>query len=52
MAEGDPIAYLNVWRGWEESGRSRQWAGANRVMHRNMLRAADIRSQVGEVGWG
>ncbi len=46
VAEGDLIAYLNVWRAWEQSGRSKKWAVAHRVMHRSMLRAADIREQV------
>lgn len=46
MGEGDLITYLNVWRGWEESGRSGQWAARNAVNHRTMLRAADIRSQL------
>lgn len=46
MAEGDLVTYLNVWRAWEASGRSKRWAVDNRVMHRTMLRAADIRSQV------
>lgn len=46
MAEGDLISYLNVWRAWEESGRSKKWAVAHRVMHRSLLHAADIRSQV------
>lgn len=51
VAEGDLISYLNVWRAWEESGRSKKWAIANHVMHRTMLRAADIRSQVC-IMWG
>lgn len=46
MAEGDLVSYLNVWRAWEESKRSKKWAVANHVMHRSLLRAADIRSQV------
>lgn len=46
MAEGDLISYLNVWRAWEEAGRSKQWAISRRVMHRNLLRAADIRAQL------
>ncbi|KAL4435416.1 hypothetical protein ABPG77_006178 [Micractinium sp. CCAP 211/92] len=46
VAEGDLIAYLNVWRAWEQSGRSKKWAVAHRVMHRSMLRAADIREQL------
>lgn len=50
MAEGDLVSYLNVWRAWEQSGRSKKWAVAHRVMHRSLLRAADIRAQVG--GWG
>jgi hypothetical protein len=47
VAEGDLVTYLNVWRAWEESGRNKRWAVDNRVMHRTMLRAADIRCQVG-----
>lgn len=46
VAEGDLVTYLNVWRGWEESGRSKKWAIENHVMHRSMLRAADIRNQL------
>ncbi|KAI7836590.1 hypothetical protein COHA_009551 [Chlorella ohadii] len=45
VAEGDLISYLNVWKAWEESGRSKKWAIANYVMHRSLLRAADIRNQ-------
>lgn len=30
----------------QESGRSKKWAIANYVMHRSLLRAADIRNQV------
>ena len=33
------MSYLNVWRAWEESGRSKKWAIANYVSHRSMLRA-------------
>lgn len=46
MAEGDLITYLNVWKAWEENGRSGKWAAANYVAHRSMLRAADIRNQL------
>ncbi|KAL4419831.1 hypothetical protein ABPG75_006929 [Micractinium tetrahymenae] len=46
VAEGDLISYLNVWKAWGESGRSKKWAVAHRVMHRSMLRAADIREQL------
>lgn len=46
VAEGDLLTYLNVWRGWEGSGRSKKWAIENFVSHRAMLRAADIRSQL------
>ncbi|KAI3425228.1 hypothetical protein D9Q98_008996 [Chlorella vulgaris] len=46
VAEGDLVSYLNVWRAWEESKRSKKWAVANHVMHRSLLRAADIRSQL------
>ena len=46
VAEGDLVSYLNVWRAWEEAGRSKQWAVRSRVMHRNLLRAADIRAQL------
>lgn len=51
VAEGDLVTYLNVWRGWEESGRSKKWAIENHVMHRSMLRAADIRNQVRRRVW-
>ena len=47
VAEGDLVSYLNVWRAWEAAGRSKKWAVAHRVMHRSLLRAADIRGQVG-----
>jgi ATP-dependent RNA helicase DDX35 len=39
VGEGDLITYLNVWKGWEGSGRSRKWAYANYVSHKSMLRA-------------
>lgn len=47
VAEGDVITYLNVWRGWEESKRSKKWAVENHVNHRTLLRVADIRRQLG-----
>eukprot|EP00887_Chlorella_sp_A99_P002951 scaffold24.g2951.t1 len=46
VAEGDLISFLNVWKAWDESGRSRRWAAANFVSHRSMLRAADVRGQL------
>lgn len=45
-SEGDLITYLNVWRGWVESKKSRQWSYSNFINHRSMLRAADIRDQL------
>lgn len=46
VGEGDLITFLNIWRGWEESGRSRKWSYKNFINHRTMLRAADIRNQL------
>ena len=46
VGEGDLITFLNIWRGWEEFGRSRKWCYKNFVNHRTMLRAADIRNQL------
>ena len=40
VAEGDLVAYLNVWRGWEESGCNKKWSYANHISHRGMLRRA------------
>lgn len=45
-AEGDLIAYLNVWRGWEEADRSKRWCAAHMLNYHNLLRAADIRRQL------
>jgi hypothetical protein len=42
VAEGDLLTYLNVWRAWEDSGRSRQWASSNYVAHRSLLRAGEF----------
>lgn len=46
VGEGDLITFLNIWRGWEESNRSRKWCYKNFINHRTMLRAADIRNQL------
>ena len=48
VAQGDLVTYLNVWRGWEESGgrNSKRWCYANCVNHRSMLRVADVRVQL------
>ena len=46
VGEGDLVSFLNVWKAWDESGRSKRWAAANHVSHRSMLRAADIRGQL------
>lgn len=46
VGEGDLITFLNIWRGWEESGCSRKWCYKNFINHRTMLRAADIRNQL------
>ncbi|KAK9828606.1 hypothetical protein WJX72_001006 [[Myrmecia] bisecta] len=46
VGEGDLISYLNVWKAWEDSGRSRKWSHTNFINHRTMLRAADIRNQL------
>lgn len=45
-AEGDLVTYLNVWKAWEDSGRSRKWAERNLLSQRVLLRAADIRGQL------
>jgi len=45
-AEGDLITYLNVWKAWCDAGRERRWAHRYCVNHRNLLRAADIRTQL------
>lgn len=46
VGEGDLITFLNIWKGWEDVGRSRTWCYKNFINHRTMLRAADIRSQL------
>ena len=46
VAEGDLLTYLNVWQGWEESGRNKKWSYDNYVSHRSMLRVADVRLQL------
>lgn len=46
VGEGDLITFLNIWKGWEDSGRSRKWCYKNFVNHHTMLRAADIRNQL------
>jgi len=46
VGEGDLITYLNVWKAWEDSGRSKAWAIKNLVSHRCLLRASDIRDQI------
>lgn len=45
-AEGDLVTYLNVWKAWNDSGRDRRWAHRYCLNHRNLLRAADIRTQL------
>lgn len=42
VAEGDMIAYLNVYRAWEENNRSAKWCSKNYVNHKSLLRANDI----------
>jgi hypothetical protein len=44
--EGDLVTYLNVWKAWNDSGRDRRWAHRYCLNHRNLLRAADIRTQL------
>lgn len=46
VGEGDLITFLNIWKGWEDGGRSRKWCYKNFINHRTMLRAADIRNQL------
>lgn len=46
VAEGDLITYLNIWKAWDEAGRSARWCGNNFIHHHNMLRAASIRNQL------
>jgi ATP-dependent RNA helicase DDX35 len=46
VGEGDLITYLNVWKAWEDSGRSKAWAIKNLVSYRCLLRALDIRDQI------
>ncbi|KAA6422608.1 MAG: putative ATP-dependent RNA helicase DHX35-like [Trebouxia sp. A1-2] len=46
VGEGDLITFLNIWKGWEDAGRSRTWCYKNFINHRTMLRAADIRNQL------
>lgn len=46
VAEGDLLTYLNVWQGWEESGRNKKWSYENFVSHRSMLRVADVKLQL------
>lgn len=46
VAEGDLITFLNVWKAWEEAGRSRKWSQQNMVNHRTLLRAGDIKAQL------
>lgn len=40
------MTYLNVWKAWCDSGRNRRWAHRYCLNHRNLLRAADIRTQL------
>jgi ATP-dependent RNA helicase DDX35 len=46
VGQGDLLTYLNVWQGWEESGRNKKWSYANFVSHRSMVRVADVRKQL------
>ncbi|KAG7669128.1 hypothetical protein Ndes2437B_g05251 [Nannochloris sp. 'desiccata'] len=46
VGQGDLLTYLNVWQGWEESGRNKKWSYTNFVSHRSMLRVADVRKQL------
>lgn len=40
------MTYLNLWKAWNDSGRDRRWAHRYCLNHRNLLRAADIRTQL------
>jgi ATP-dependent RNA helicase DDX35 len=46
VGQGDLLTYLNVWQGWEESGRNKKWSYTNFVSHRSMLRVSDVRNQL------
>jgi ATP-dependent RNA helicase DDX35 len=46
VGQGDLLTYLNIWQGWEESGRNKKWSYTNFVSHRSMLRVADVRNQL------
>ncbi|CAG9464413.1 unnamed protein product [Pedinophyceae sp. YPF-701] len=46
VAEGDLITHLNVWEGWNKSGRSAKWSHRNCINHKAMLRVSDIRAQL------
>ena len=48
------ITALNVWEGWLKAGpKAGQWAHANFLNHRALLRAQDIRTQLcRHLRWG
>ncbi|KAF5209341.1 DEAH-box ATP-dependent RNA helicase prp22 [Clavispora lusitaniae] len=46
---GDHLTLLNVFRGWEQSGRSRSWCAENFVQERAMWRAFEVRKQLAAI---
>jgi ATP-dependent RNA helicase DDX35 len=43
-AEGDLVTLLNVWRAWQENGRSSRWCASNCLNPHALTKAAEVRA--------
>lgn len=48
VAEGDLISYLNVYKDFVESGKTKEFCGRNWLIYKNLKRATEIRAQLAE----
>lgn len=46
VAEGDLITLLNVYNGFVQGGRTKEWCGQHYVVYRNLKRAYELRQQL------
>ncbi|XP_072999802.1 probable pre-mRNA-splicing factor ATP-dependent RNA helicase DEAH9 isoform X2 [Typha latifolia] len=48
-AEGDHVTYLNVYKGFLQSGTSSKWCYKNFINYQSMKKVVDIRAQLGRL---
>ena len=49
VAEGDHVTYLNVFRGFEESGRAAPWCHRHCLNHNALLRSSRLRMELASI---